>query len=86
METLLDNLDDWDNRRLSHKINIHSYSSIQEYIGPGRRWSWKKIGQKCSHRIWALFETRESPSDQVLDVLLWVLTIWQKNPVGVSKA
>ena len=51
METLLDNLDDWDNRRLSHKINIHSYSSIQEYIGPGRRWSWKKIGQNCSHRI-----------------------------------
>ena len=47
----------------------------------------KIIVQKCSHSIWALFETRESPSDQVLDVLLWVLTIFfitEKSRWGVK--
>ena len=48
--------------------NQQSYSSYREKNRPGRRWGRKKnLKQKCSHRVWALFE-KKSPFHQVLDV------------------
>ena len=51
--------------------NHHFYTSNREYIRPGRRWSQQST-TKCSHRVWALliFEIRESPWRQVLDVIV----------------
>ena len=51
--------------------NHHFYTSNREYIRPGWRWSQQST-TKCSHRVWALsiFEIRESPWRQVLDVIV----------------
>ena len=39
--------------------NQQSYSSYREKNRPGRRWNRKKnLKQKCSHRVWALFEKK----------------------------
>ena len=63
--------------------NQQSYSSYREKNRPGRRWGRKKnLKQKCSHRVWALFE-KKSPFRQVLDVTS--LSSWNSSSSSTPK-